>query len=102
MLLLTCQYFTNSGASSQPVPQNPISLTGGQTREQLQQQQIRRIRNKNPNCNHNSSTVFYQPHYNNVKYDDHSSTSKKEEVLRKVFFKESSKIDDLKQYNPIG
>jgi hypothetical protein len=53
---------------------------------------MRRIRNKNPNCNHNSSTVFYQPHYNNVKYDD--THNKKEEVLRKVFFKESSKLDD--------
>jgi len=64
---------------------------------------MRRIRNKNPNCNHNSSTVFYQPHYNNVKYDEpQNSNTKKEEVLRKVFFKESSKIDDLKSYNPIG
>lgn len=47
--------------------------------------------------------MFYQPHYNNVKYDDQpNSNSKKEEVLRKVFFKESSKMDDLKSYNPIG
>jgi hypothetical protein len=55
---------------------------------------MRRVRNKNPNCNHNSSTVFYQPHYNNVKYDDNNG--KKEEVLRKIFFKESSKVDDAR------
>ena len=47
--------------------------------------------------------MFYQPHYNNVKYDEpQNSNTKKEEVLRKVFFKESSKIEDLKSYNPIG
>lgn len=55
---------------------------------------MRRNRNKNPNCNHNSGTVFHQPHYNNVKYDDSRSNQKKEEVLRKVFFKESSKMED--------
>ena len=54
--------------------------------------QTRRIRNKNPNCNHNSNFVFYQPSYNNVKYDD--SYKKKEEVLRKVFFKECAKEDE--------
>jgi hypothetical protein len=53
---------------------------------------MRRIRNKNPNCNHNSTSVFYQPHYNNVKYDD--THQKKEDVLRKVFFKESAKMED--------
>jgi hypothetical protein len=52
----------------------------------------RRIRNKNPNCNHNSNSVFYQPHYNNVKYDD--SHKKKEDVLRKVFFKECAKEEE--------
>jgi hypothetical protein len=60
---------------------------------------MKRIRNKNPNCNHNSSTVFYQPHYNNVKYDDTPQTqgpNKKEEVLRKVFFKESAKMDEAR------
>jgi hypothetical protein len=36
--------------------------------------------------------VFYQPHYNNVKYDD--THQKKEDVLRKVFFKESAKMED--------
>ena len=51
---------------------------------------MRKVRNKNPNCNHNSTSVFYQPHYSNVKYDD--SQHKKEEVLRKVFFKESAKL----------
>lgn len=58
---------------------------------------MRRVRNKNPNCNHNSSTVFYQPHYNNVKYDD--TQQKKEEVLRKIFFKESSKVEDERRGN---
>jgi len=53
---------------------------------------MRRIRNKNPNCNHNSNSVFYQPHYNNVKYDD--THRKKEDVLRKVFFKECAKEED--------
>lgn len=58
---------------------------------------MRRNRNKNPNCNHNATSVFYQPHYNNVKYDD--THSKKEEVLRKVFFKESSKMEDERKGN---
>lgn len=58
----------------------------------MQLSQIRRIRNKNPNCNHNSNSVFYQPHYNNVKYDD--SFGKKEDVLRKVFFKECAKEEE--------
>ena len=61
---------------------------------------MRRIRNKNPSFNHNSSAVYYQPHFNNVKYDDNAS-QKKEEVLKKVFFKESSKMDELR-YNPIS
>jgi len=42
---------------------------------------MRRNRNKNPNCNHNATSVFYQPHYNNVKYDE--TNQKKEEVLKK-------------------
>lgn len=54
---------------------------------------MRRIRNKNPNCNHNSNSVFYQPHYNNVKYDD-TFGGKKEDVLRKVFFKECAKEEE--------
>ena len=54
--------------------------------------QSRRVRNKNPNCNHNNNFVFYQPHYNNVKYDD--SYKKKEDVLRKVFFKECVKEEE--------
>jgi len=58
--------------------------------------QARRIRNKNPNCNHNSNSVFYQPHYNNVKYDD--SHKKKEDVLRKVFFKECAKEEEKRLY----
>ena len=36
--------------------------------------------------------MFYQPHYNNVKYDD--SFGKKEDVLRKVFFKECAKEEE--------
>lgn len=55
------------------------------------------MRNKNPNCNHNSNFVFYQPHYNNVKYDD--SYKKKEEVLRKVFFKECAKEEEKRNVN---
>ena len=58
--------------------------------------QARRIRNKNPNCNHNSNSVFYQPHYNNVKYDD--THKKKEDVLRKVFFKECAKEEEKRLY----
>lgn len=99
MLLLTCQYFTSQSThtSSLGPPPNALSSIGGvgvggmPTQAQLQNQ-MRRIRNKNPNCNHNSTSVFYQPHYNNVKYDD--SHAKKEDVLRKVFFKESAKVDD--------
>lgn len=60
--------------------------------QHIQLSQIRRIRNKNPNCNHNSNSVFYQPHYNNVKYDD--TFGKKEDVLRKVFFKECAKEEE--------
>jgi hypothetical protein len=62
--------------------------------------QARRIRNKNPNCNHNSNSVFYQPHYNNVRYDD--SHKKKEDVLRKVFFKECAKEEEKRLYNGNG
>lgn len=36
--------------------------------------------------------MFYQPHYNNVKYDD--TFGKKEDVLRKVFFKECAKEEE--------
>jgi hypothetical protein len=53
--------------------------------QQLQQQ--RKIRNKNPNCNHNSNGTYYQPTYNNVKLDD--SFKKKEETLRRIFLKDS-------------
>jgi hypothetical protein len=65
----------------------------------VQLSQIRRIRNKNPNCNHNSNSVFYQPHYNNVKYDD--TYHKKEDVLRKVFFKECAKEEE-RRGGPLG
>ena len=41
--------------------------------------------------------MFYQPHYNNVKYDD--SHKKKEDVLRKVFFKECAKEEEKRIYN---
>ncbi len=41
--------------------------------------------------------MFYQPHYNNVKYDD--SHKKKEDVLRKVFFKECAKEEEKRLYN---
>ena len=40
--------------------------------------------------------MFYQPHYNNVKYDD--STKKKEDVLRKVFLKECAKEEEKRLY----
>lgn len=62
--------------------------------------QTRRIRNKNPNCNHNSNSAFYQPHYNNVKYDD--SHKKKEDVLRKVFFKECAKEEEKRMFSSAG
>lgn len=98
MLLLTCQYFTQQNSHSQagynpsapPAYQGKHGNAGASSHVQLSQ--IRRIRNKNPNCNHNSNSVFYQPHYNNVKYDD--SFGKKEDVLRKVFFKECAKEDE--------
>ena len=41
--------------------------------------------------------MFYQPHYNNVKYDD--SHKKKEDVLRKVFFKECAKEEEKRLYS---
>ena len=66
----------------------------------VQLSQIRRIRNKNPNCNHNSNSVFYQPHYNNVKYDD--TFHKKEDVLRKVFFKECAREEERRGMNGVG
>ena len=97
MLLLTCQYF-NSPTQFQSQSTAQASLGPNATQAQIVNQ-MRRIRNKNPNCNHNSSTVFYQPHYNNVKYDD--THSKREDVLKKLFFKESSKSDETRT-NPIG
>lgn len=57
----------------------------------------KKIRNRNPNCNHNNNSVFYAPQYNNVKYDD--SYKKKEEVLRKVFFKECAREDEKRNFN---
>ena len=46
--------------------------------------------------------MFYQPHYNNVKYDD--TFGKKEDVLRKVFFKECAKEEERRGVsgNPNG
>ena len=44
--------------------------------------------------------MFYQPHYNNVKYDD--SFGKKEDVLRKVFFKECAKEEERRGVNTNG
>lgn len=41
--------------------------------------------------------MFYAPCYNNVKYDD--SYKKKEEVLRKVFFKECAREDEKRNFN---
>ena len=98
MLLLTCQYFTQQSGPGQPGynPNMPPSLQGKNPNQNanshVQLSQIRRIRNKNPNCNHNSNSVFYQPHYNNVKYDD--TFHKKEDVLRKVFFKECAREEE--------
>ena len=99
MLLLTCQYFTqqNSSGPGQPgynpnAPPYQKNQSQGGSNSHVQLSQIRRIRNKNPNCNHNSNSVFYQPHYNNVKYDD--TFGKKEDVLRKVFFKECAKEEE--------
>lgn len=77
--------------SSSLSTQQSFALGPGATQAQIMNQ-MRRIRNKNPNCNHNSTSVFYQPHFNNVKYDE--ASNKREEVLRKVFFKESSKTDE--------
>jgi hypothetical protein len=44
--------------------------------------------------------VFYQPHYNNVKYDD--TFHKKEDVLRKVFFKECAKEEERRGVTGTG
>ena len=43
----------------------------------------KRMRNKNPNCNHNSNFAFYQPSFCNIKYDDHHR--RREEAIRKLF-----------------
>ena len=79
---------------------NGMQQTGGGFNPNNSMSQARRIRNKNPNCNHNSNSVFYQPHYNNVKYDD--SHKKKEDVLRKVFFKECAKEEEKRLYQGYG
>lgn len=81
VLLLTSQISTQGNTPLQ-LPQTQ------QSRESIN----KKIRNRNPNCNHNNNSVFYAPCYNNVKYDD--SYKKKEEVLRKVFFKECAREDD--------
>ena len=78
--------------------QNGMAMNGMNPNSSIVQ--ARRIRNKNPNCNHNSNSVFYQPHYNNVKYDD--SHKKKEDVLRKVFFKECAKEEEKRLYGGQG
>jgi hypothetical protein len=99
-------------AQQQPAPKIPvicgfhkrillITCQNEQTQLQFHPNQAfreaRRIRNKNPNCNHNSNSVFYQPHYNNVKYDD--AHKKTEDVLRKVFFKECAREEERKIYS---
>lgn len=86
ILLITCQNNSNEAQGGVTMGMNPNSSLA----------HARRIRNKNPNCNHNSNSVFYQPHYNNVKYDD--SHKKKEDVLRKVFFKECAKEEEKRLY----
>ncbi|CAI2368766.1 unnamed protein product [Moneuplotes crassus] len=50
----------------------------------------RKMLNKNPNCNHNSNNIFYQPCFN-IKFDD--KAQKKEEALKKYFFPESDKAE---------
>ena len=88
ILLITCQ-------NNQQNQLGQSSFNGLNPNSSLAQ--ARRIRNKNPNCNHNSNSVFYQPHYNNVKYDD--SHKKKEDVLRKAFFKECAKEEERRIFN---
>ena len=90
ILLITCQNPSNGGDL-----QNGVIGINGMNPNSISQ--ARRIRNKNPNCNHNSNSVFYQPHYNNVKYDD--SHKKKDDVLRKVFFKECAKEEEKRLYS---
>lgn len=92
ILLITCQ---NQQADLQAGPNGLAGLNPNSGMPLA-----RRIRNKNPNCNHNSNSVFYQPHYNNVKYDD--SHKKKEDVLRKVFFKECAKEEEKRIFNGQG
>jgi hypothetical protein len=73
-----------------------MALNGSQSQPQ-RESITKKIRNRNPNCNHNNNSVFYAPCYNNVKYDD--SYKKKEEVLRKVFFKECAREDEKRNFN---
>jgi len=60
--------------------------------------QKNRIRNKNPNCNHNSSHTFYQPSYHMVKLDD--NYKKKEETLRRYYLKLDEETAKCKQGGP--
>jgi hypothetical protein len=48
-------------------------------------------RNRNPNCNHNNSSVFYQPTFNSVKYND--QYKRKEEALRRVLFSQAPEMN---------
>jgi hypothetical protein len=97
ILLITCQGNNGNGSPGQMLNGAGGAAGLGGMNQNASMSQARRIRNKNPNCNHNSNSVFYQPHYNNVKYDD--SHKKKEDVLRKVFFKECAKEEEKRLYN---
>lgn len=56
---------------------------------------MKRALNKNPNCNHNASTVSYYPQYQKVWYQ--AQDSKKEEILKQVFFKESARVSNTSE-----
>lgn len=79
MLVLSSDAITNhfnATASTQP----PVQ--GAPNESQYNAMKMRR--NRNPNCNHNNSSVRYQPTYNNIKFSD--QYKRKEDALRRVLF----------------
>ena len=62
---------------------------------------FKRKLNKNPNCNHNSSNLCYQPGLKQPRVIEDSVLSKnKEKMLKQLFFQESEKNQHKKSSQP--
>lgn len=62
----------------------------------------RKAVNKNPNCNHNSNSIFYNQSFNNIRYDDGKNTESTDEENKDLLwangelYNEKDEIKSLK------